>query len=91
MGYLDVVAGVGGLFKMVLVIKYKKLLLSLNFVILNFIIDFVNSFFYVNIIFLEWNINGIFCCVGVSFFGVGGINVYVVFEEVFILELFLIF
>lgn len=44
----------------------------------------MNSFFFVNKYLKNWEVEGNkLCYVGVSFFGIGGINVYVILIEVF--------
>lgn len=44
-------------------------------------IDFENLFFFVNSELCLWEWCEYFWCVGISVFGVGGMNVYVIVEE----------
>ena len=80
-GHLDVAAGVAGLIKTVLALKYRKLPPSLNFLTPNPQIDFVNSPFYVNAQLCDWQTDRLPRRAGVSSFGIGGTNVHVVLEE----------
>jgi acyl transferase domain-containing protein len=80
-GHLDAAAGIAGLIKSVLALKYKNLPPSLNFERPNPKIDFANSPFYVNTVLKEWESNGIPRRAGVSSFGVGGTNAHVILEE----------
>ncbi|WP_299124660.1 polyketide synthase [uncultured Winogradskyella sp.] len=80
MGHLTAAAGVAGVIKAVLAMKYQKLPASLGFENPNPAIDFENSPFYVNNKLSDWNPDGPRRA-GVSSFGVGGTNVHVVLEE----------
>ncbi|MFC1831125.1 type I polyketide synthase, partial [Thermodesulfobacteriota bacterium] len=80
-GHLDVAAGVTGLIKAVLALKYGKIPPSLNFQTPNPTIDFGNSPFVVNAKLREWKVSGHPRRAGISSLGVGGTNVHVVVEE----------
>lgn len=80
-GHLDAAAGVAGLIKTVLALKYKLLPPSLHFEEPNPQIDFANSPFYVNTKLSEWKTDGKPRCAGVSSFGMGGTNAHVILEE----------
>jgi acyl transferase domain-containing protein len=80
-GHLDAAAGIAGLIKTVLALKYKQIPPSLHFEEPNPLIDFANSPFYVNTQLTKWEANGVPRRAGVSSFGVGGTNVHVVLEE----------
>lgn len=81
-GHLDSAAGVLGLIKVALSLKYKLLPPQINFNIINKEIDLVDSPFYINDELIEWpcNINqkrrG-----GVTSIGMGGTNAHVILEE----------
>ena len=81
-GHLDVAAGVAGLIKTVLALKYKKIPPSLHFETANPQIDFKNSPFYVSSELKEWPSTGGPRRAGVSSFGIGGTNAHVILEEV---------
>lgn len=81
-GYLDMVVGSVGLIKLVLVVYYGCIFVSFGYEVLNFVIDFDGGLFCVNVVFGDWLIVGL-CWVGVNFLGVGGINVYVILEQLF--------
>ncbi|NEN88877.1 MAG: acyltransferase domain-containing protein [Okeania sp. SIO3H1] len=85
-GHLDAAAGVAGLIKTALALKYKQLPPTLNFETPNPNIDFANSPFYVNTTLSEWKTNGTPRRAGVSSFGIGGTNVHAVLEEAPTLE-----
>lgn len=80
MGHLTAAAGVAGVIKAILAMKYQKIPASLGFENPNPAIDFDNSPFYVNNKLSDWNPEGSRRA-GVSSFGVGGTNVHVVLEE----------
>ncbi len=80
MGHLDAAAGVAGLIKTVLAMKYRKLPPSVNFENPNPEVNFQNGPFYVNNELKQWE--GEYPLrAGVSSFGVGGTNAHVVLEE----------
>ncbi|MCP4990325.1 MAG: amino acid adenylation domain-containing protein [Colwellia sp.] len=80
-GHLDTAAGVAGLIKTALCIKYNKIPPSLNFETPNPEIDFQNSPFYVNNTLTGWSPNNIKRIAGVSSFGIGGTNAHVIVEQ----------
>ncbi len=81
MGHLDSLAGVAGLIKAVLALKYGEIPPSLHFNLPNRNIEFENSPVYVCDQLQNWRPeNGIRRC-GVSAFGLSGTNCHVVLEE----------
>ncbi len=87
-GHLDAAAGVAGLVKTVLSLKYQKIPASLNFETPNPKIDFKNSPFYVNTTTVDWKTKdsqgpaiGSPRRAGVSSFGIGGTNAHVILQE----------
>ncbi|MBU7586542.1 MAG: acyltransferase domain-containing protein [Nostoc sp. TH1S01] len=84
--HLNTAAGVTGLIKTALAIKYQQIPPSLHFEAPNPEIDFANSPFYVNTQLSEWETNGTPRRAGVSSFGLGGTNAHVVLEEAPFLE-----
>ncbi|MGE5341222.1 MAG: beta-ketoacyl synthase N-terminal-like domain-containing protein [Candidatus Omnitrophota bacterium] len=82
-GHLDNAAGVAGLIKATMALKYRKIPASLHFEKANPKIDFDNSPFYVNTQLKEWepNINDLPRRAGVTSLGMGGTNAHVVLEE----------
>lgn len=80
-GHIVEAAGIAGLIKTVLALKYKRIPPSLHFSQPNPNIDFANSPFYVNTTLSEWKANGTPRRAGVSAFGMGGTNCHVVLEE----------
>ncbi|MBW4685861.1 MAG: SDR family NAD(P)-dependent oxidoreductase [Komarekiella atlantica HA4396-MV6] len=80
-GHLDAAAGVAGLIKTVLALKYKQIPPSLHFEQPNPQIDFANSPFYVNNKLAEWKTDKHPRRAGVSSFGIGGTNAHVILEE----------
>jgi len=81
-GHADVAAGVAGLIKTVLALKYRQLPPSLHFETPNPQIDFADKPFFVNNRLRDWEVNGYArCCAGVSSFGIGGTNAHVVLAE----------
>lgn len=80
-GHLDNAAGIAGLIKAVLSLKFKKLLPSLHFNTPNPFIDFEHSPLYVNTRLQDWTpVQGKRRC-AVSAFGMSGTNVHLVMEE----------
>ncbi|MBD0265580.1 MAG: acyltransferase domain-containing protein, partial [Tolypothrix sp. Co-bin9] len=79
--HLNTAAGVTGLIKTALALKYQQIPPSLHFEEPNPEIDFANSPFYVNTQLRKWEINGTPRRAGVSSFGLGGTNAHVVLEE----------
>ncbi|BAY81670.1 polyketide synthase type I [Calothrix parasitica NIES-267] len=80
-GHLDAAAGIAGLIKAALAVKYGKIPPSLNFESPNPQIDFDNSPFYVNNQLQTWESNGTPRRAAVSSFGMGGTNAHIVLEE----------
>jgi acyl transferase domain-containing protein len=80
-GHLDVAAGVTGLIKASLALKYKKIPPSLNYQNPNPKINFEQSPFYVNQELQDWKVSGQLRRAGVTSLGVGGTNVHVILEE----------
>jgi acyl transferase domain-containing protein/acyl carrier protein len=80
-GHLNVTAGITGLIKMVLALKYRLIPPTLHFEAPNHRIDFTDSPFFVNNRLMEWKTNGYPRRVGVSSFGIGGTNAHVILEE----------
>lgn len=80
-GHLDHAAGIAGLIKAVLALKYKKLPPSLHFTRPNSKIDFSDSPVFVNDILREWECEGSPRRCGVSSFGLSGTNSHVILEE----------
>jgi phthiocerol/phenolphthiocerol synthesis type-I polyketide synthase E len=81
-GHLDAAAGVAGLIKTALSLKYKKIPASLNYKESNPEIDFKSGPFHVNTELKEWTNEGdIPLRAGVSSFGIGGTNAHVILEE----------
>ena len=80
-GHLNRAAGIAGLVKALLALKYQKIPPSINFDQPNPSIDFQNSPFYVNDTLRDWNPEGIPRRAGISSFGFGGTNAHLVLEE----------
>ncbi|WP_459212986.1 SDR family NAD(P)-dependent oxidoreductase [Aquimarina rhabdastrellae] len=85
-GHLEAAAGIVGLHKVLLQMKYRKHVPSLHSSELNPFIDFKNSPFYVEQSVKEWKpkiIDGIQqpLRAGISSFGAGGANAHVIIEE----------
>lgn len=78
-GHLDTAAGITGLLKAVLSVKYGLVPPTLHFETPNPEMDLQNSPFYVNNQLIKWT-NGKRCA-GVSSFGFGGTNVHVILEQ----------
>lgn len=81
LGHLDTAAGIAGLIKMILALKWKKLPATINFSKPNQQIDFCNSPVYVHNKLADWSQkDGLRRC-GVSSFGLSGTNCHIVLEE----------
>jgi len=80
-GHLDTAAGVTGLIKTVLAMKYRQIPPSLHFETPNPQIDFANSPFYVNTVLRPWEPCDAPRRAGVSSFGIGGTNAHLILEE----------
>ncbi len=81
LGHLDAAAGVAGLIKTVLALKYGMIPPSLHFHHPNPKIDFAGSPFYVNTHLTAWEPGNVPRRAGVSSFGIGGTNAHVILEE----------
>ncbi len=79
-GHIDTAAGMAGLIKCVLSLKYRMLPPSLHFRRPNPKIDFATSPFYVNAALRPWESQGPRRA-GVSSFGMGGTNTHIILEE----------
>lgn len=83
MGHAAAAAGVGGLIKVLLSMKNKKIPASLHYEKGNSSIDFENSPFYVNTTLQDWEVPiGKRRCAAISSFGFSGTNAHLVLEEV---------
>lgn len=80
-GHLGWTAGMAGLIKTVLSLKYKKIPPTLHYKQANPKIDFENTPFYVNTKLCDWDTNIIPRRAGVSAFGIGGTNAHIILEE----------
>jgi len=80
-GHLDAAAGIAGLIKAALSIRYGMLPSTLHFKKPNPRIDFANSPFYVNDKLADWKPTDFPRRAGVSAFGVGGTNAHVILEQ----------
>ncbi|MGE5398815.1 MAG: amino acid adenylation domain-containing protein [Ignavibacteriales bacterium] len=80
-GHLDTAAGLAGLLKAVLSLKYKQLTPLVHFKSPNRNINFEESAAYINKDLTEWTSNGTPLRCGVSSFGLSGTNCHVVLEE----------
>lgn len=81
-GHLDAAAGVAGLIKVALSLKYKKIPASLNFNKPSSKIDFEGGPFYVNTQLKDWERNGdIPLRAAVNSLGIGGTNAHIILEE----------
>jgi len=80
-GHLDTAAGIAGLIKAVLALKYRLIPPSLHFNNPNPKLDIENSPFYINTELKEWKRNSYPLRAGVCSFGIGGTNAHMVLEE----------
>lgn len=80
-GHTDAAAGVAGLIKAALSLKYKEIPPSINFNHPNRRIDFKNSPFYVNTQLKDWPTGPFPRRAGVNSLGMGGTNAFAVLEE----------
>jgi len=80
MGHTTAAAGVAGLIKTLLAMRYKQIPPMVNFTEPNPNIDFDNSPFYINNKLIDWKSDGIRRA-GISSFGIGSTNVHVIVEE----------
>ncbi len=80
-GHLDHAAGMAGLLKVVLALKYKQLPPIVHFLRPNRKINFCSTALYVNDTLIDWGKGNEPRRCGVSSFGLGGTNCHVVIEE----------
>lgn len=82
-GHLENAAGIAGLIKMILSLKNKTLVPSVNYTSPNPFIDIENSPFYINTETKYWenSANDYPRRCGVSSFGIGGTNAHIILEE----------
>ncbi|MCP4701907.1 MAG: amino acid adenylation domain-containing protein, partial [Gammaproteobacteria bacterium] len=81
-GHALMAAGIAGLIKLLLCLKHKKLVPSLNLEVENEHINFKNSPFYVNTEFKDWKTEpGAARRAAISSFGFSGTNAHLVIEE----------
>ncbi|MCG8320481.1 MAG: SDR family NAD(P)-dependent oxidoreductase [Cytophagales bacterium] len=81
-GHTDSAAGLVGLIKVVLSLKFSKLFPSLHFNVPNPLIDFKNSATYINDKLKQWKTEkGLKKRAGVNSFGLSGINCHAIIEE----------
>lgn len=81
LGHLDAAAGIAGLIKTVLALKYHRIPPSLHFENPNPEIDFAASPFVVNHLLTQWELAQMPRRAGVSSFGIGGTNCHLILEE----------
>lgn len=81
MGHLYECAGMAGLIKAVLALKYKKIPPCINFTKPNAKIDFCNSPLYINVQTTDWKESAHPRRCGVSSFGFSGTNCHIILEE----------
>ncbi|MCW3465925.1 type I polyketide synthase [Chitinophaga nivalis] len=82
MGHLDTAAGIAGLIKTALSLRFRKIPASLHYNEPNPEIDFASGPFYVNAQLADWTPQGDTPLrAGVSSFGIGGVNAHVILEE----------
>ncbi len=81
-GHLDIAAGIAGLIKATLSLKYKQIPPTIHFIEPNPELNLEKSPFYINTRPLTWNsVGDVPRRVGVSSFGVGGTNAHIIVEE----------
>ncbi|BBB89452.1 MAG TPA: SDR family NAD(P)-dependent oxidoreductase [Methylomusa anaerophila] len=82
-GHLEAAAGIAGVSKVLLMMRYKKIPASLNLDTVNPMIDFANSPFAVATSLTAWTSSqpGLPLRAGISSFGLGGVNSHVLLEE----------
>lgn len=80
-GHLDTVAGLAGCLKLILCLKYKMLVPTINYKELNPNIDLVNSPFYITDKVAVWKKGDMPRRGAISSFGIGGTNVHMILEE----------
>ncbi|MEV0323084.1 type I polyketide synthase [Streptomyces sp. NPDC050658] len=80
-GHLDTAAGMAGLIKTAMMLRYRTLVPSLNYTDPNPGIDFTHSPFFVNTELGDWPRGTTPRRAGVSAFGIGGTNAHLILEE----------
>lgn len=81
-GHCESAAGISGLTKVIMQLKYKQLVPSLHSTTINPKIDFANSPFCVQQKLEPWNVkNGKLRLAGISGFGAGGSNAHIIIQE----------
>jgi acyl transferase domain-containing protein/acyl carrier protein len=80
-GHLDQAAGVAGLIKTIMALKYRLMPPSLHFETANPGLGIENSPFYINTAAVEWKSGEYPRRAGVSSFGIGGTNAHIILEE----------
>ncbi|MGB7605871.1 MAG: amino acid adenylation domain-containing protein [Lutisporaceae bacterium] len=80
-GHLESAAGIAGLLKAVISLKYKELFPNIHFTTPRREIDFIKAPYYVNVKHQAWQKNDFPRICGVSSFGLGGTNCHLVLEE----------
>ncbi len=80
-GHLDNAAGIAGLVKAVLALKYREIFPSLHFAKPNHRINFIDSPVYINEKLREWKSEGTPRRCGINSFGLSGTNCHLVLEE----------
>jgi acyl transferase domain-containing protein/NAD(P)-dependent dehydrogenase (short-subunit alcohol dehydrogenase family) len=81
-GHLEAAAGISQLTKVILQLKYKKIVPTLYAQKINPYIDFANTAFYVQTQLKDWQaLDGYPRRAGISSFGAGGTNAHVIIEE----------
>jgi acyl transferase domain-containing protein len=80
-GHLGAAAGIAGLLKTVLALRYRQIPPSVNFVRLNPEIDLERTRLFVTTSCSRWDASNHPRCAGVSSFGMGGTNAHVIVQE----------
>lgn len=82
-GHLEAAAGIAGVIKVLMMMKYRKIPKTLNVNNINPIIDFENTPFKIADRLTDWERKGdeVTLKAGVSSFGFGGVNAHVIVEE----------
>jgi len=80
-GHLGWAAGIAGLIKVALALKYKKIPATLHFKNPNQLISIDNTPFFVNSKLIEWDYHNGTRYAAVSAFGVGGTNAHIIVSE----------
>ena len=80
-GHCDVAAGVAGIIKTALALKFKKIPPSINFTEANPGLEIESSPFYVNTVLCDWEKSEFPRRAAISSFGIGGTNAHCILEE----------